>query len=169
MNNIPSPYSPLQSNAELELDEKKKAVIQIIRYNLSRLGELAYGYYEDDENTIMYPYKKLEVIVESAESEDTLKTIVDGHISHYTEQVGKLTELKGNLSSSDMESKLRNETNRKYLDGKIEYINGIILPKLKAVKFPEAKKNGGRKKSSRKKRKRHKSKKISRKSKLKKK
>ena len=150
VNDIPSPYSPLQSKAELELDEKKKAVNDIINTCL------AYGYYEDEN---------LKKKVDSAESKDTLKTIVDGHISHYTEKVKKLDEIKSDLSSSGMESKLRNQKIREQLDSEIGYINRIILPNLKAV-FP--KNNGGRKKSSRKKRKRHKSKKISSKSKIKK-
>ena len=150
-----------------ELQEKKRAVNQIILYQIKNLSDLAYGYYEDDDKEIRYPYTKLEVIVDSAKNEDELKTIVDGHISHYTEQVGNLTELKGNLSSRGSMSNYLTEIKpqQDFLDREIGYINRIILPNLKAV-FP--KNNGGRKKSSRKKRKRHKSKKISRKSKIKK-
>ena len=180
MDKIPLPYNLPQSKAEIELNEKMKAVNDIITYNLSRLSDRVYGYiqtnengdtlYDKNGNPKRYHESDLCKDVDRA-SEIELKGIVKDFIDLYTKRQNRLKEEINQLITDYnlYPSVSVTEQKKKEIKGKEEDIKNIeiILPKLKAV-FPEEN-YGGSKKSSRKKRKRHKSKKISRKSKNKKK
>ena len=162
-----------------KLNEKKKAVNQIITYNLSRLSNRVYGYIQTNENgdaiqdengnPKRYDESDLCKEVDSA-SEEELKKIVKDYIDRYTKRRNMLEEEINQLRNdyNHYPSLSIIEQKKEEIKGKKEDIKNIeiFLLNLKAV-FPEEN-NGGRKKSSRKKRKRHKSKKISSKSKIKK-